>query len=135
MKQSVRWFVFLATLLFSLSGFAAAVIETATGQVRAGADAKAATAASAGQRVETGSVVLTGAKSLATLRFDDGHVAILHENTEFRVVEYSYVKDEPAKDRESVAHVALPHPGRTWSVPDDTFPPAGGLWPRRGAAA
>ena len=99
MKNSIRWFVFVGALLFSLTGFAAAVIETATGQVRAGPNAKAATAASAGQRIQTGSVIVTGAKSLATLKFDDGQVAVVHENSEFRVAEYVFVKDQPAKDR------------------------------------
>lgn len=99
MKTSIRGLVFLVAFLFSLSGFAAAVIETATGQVRAGPNAKAATAASTGQRVQAGSVVVTGAKSLATLKFDDGQVAVIHENSEFRVAEYVFVKDQPAKDR------------------------------------
>jgi hypothetical protein len=99
MKDSIRWLVFVGALLFSLTGFAAAVIETATGQVRAGPNAKAATAASAGQRIQTGSVIVTGAKSLATLKFDDGQVAVVHENSEFRVAEYVFVKDQPAKDR------------------------------------
>lgn len=99
MKPYIRWLVFLATLSFSLSVFAAAVIETANGQVRAGPNAKAATAASTGQRIQAGSVVVTGAKSLATLKFDDGQVAVIHENSEFRVAEYVFVKDQPARDR------------------------------------
>jgi len=99
MKKIVHVLVIFFGLLFSLSSFAAAVIETLNGPVRAGASAAAATAVAVGQRLNSGSVVVTGPKALVTMRFDDGQVVALHENTEFKVAEYSFSKDHPAKDK------------------------------------
>ena len=98
-KNAIRFALFLCGVLFSLYGFAAAVVETATGTVRVGASAAAAAVVSPGQRLQAGSMVVTGPKSQAILRFDDGQIMILHEQTEFRVAEYSFIKDEPGKDR------------------------------------
>ena len=99
MTSLVRTLIFFAWMLFSLSGLAAALVETATGNVRAGATAGAATAVSKDQRIQPGSVVVTGPGSLAVLRFDDGQVVALNENSEFRITEYSFAKDQPQKDR------------------------------------
>ncbi len=72
MKRAIRSLVFVWGVLFSLSVFASAVVESAKGDVKAGPSAKAATAVTAGQRVQPGSTVVTGARSSVTLRFDDG---------------------------------------------------------------
>ncbi len=98
-KNAIRFTLFLCGVLFSFYGFAAAVIETATGTVRVGASAAAAVAVSQGHRLEAGSTVVTGPKSQAILRFDDGQLVVLNEQTEFRVAEYSFIKDQPGKDR------------------------------------
>lgn len=99
MLRLIRTLTFFAWMLFSLSGLAAALVETATGNVRAGATAATAAAVSKDQRIEPGSVVVTGPASLAVLRFDDGQVVALNENSEFRITEYSFAKDNPKQDR------------------------------------
>lgn len=81
----------------SVSSFAAALVENMQGNARAGATAAAARAIRNGQRVETGAVITTGAKSFVTLRFDDGQAVVLNENAEFRITNYSFVKDDPQK--------------------------------------
>jgi len=98
-QYTIRSLVFALGLLASVSAFAAAVIETASGQVRAGPTALTATAVTVGQRIQAGSTVVTGPKAQATLRFDDGQYVLLHEHTEFRVAAYSYTKGAPANDR------------------------------------
>lgn len=98
-KNAMRFTLFLCGVLFSLYGFAAAVIETATGTVKVGATASVAATVSQGQRLQAGSMVVTGPKSQAILRFDDGQYVVLHENTEFKVNQYSFVKEDPSKDR------------------------------------
>ena len=93
----------LAVLLFGLSStfaaFAAGIIETLRGDVKAGISAAAASAASAKQRVNSGTTLVTGPKSAATIRFEDGQVIAIHENSEFKVSEYVFSKEAPAKDK------------------------------------
>ena len=45
-----------------------------------------------GSAIETGMVVSTGAKSSATLKFEDGQIFVLSENSTFRVADYRYDK-------------------------------------------
>jgi hypothetical protein len=52
-----------------------------------------------GQRIQAGSTVVTGTQSVVILRFDDGQAVVLNDNSEFRVAEYAFSKDAPAKDR------------------------------------
>jgi hypothetical protein len=49
--------------------------------------------------VLSGTSVITAPGSRVTLRFDDGQVVALHENTEFRIVESYYRPQEPTADR------------------------------------
>ena len=63
-----------------------------------GPTAVAATAAVTGQRIAAGTTVTTGTRSRAVIRFDDGQAIVLNENSEFRVTEYSFVREQPAKD-------------------------------------
>jgi hypothetical protein len=99
MKQSVRWLALVVGMLISLTAFASAVIESVAGDVRAGATAAAAKAVAMGQRIQAGTTVLTGTSSVVILRFDDGQAVVLNDNAEFRVAEYAFAKDAPAKDR------------------------------------
>jgi len=98
MSGLMRAFLLCLSLCFSLPGFAAAVVESATGDVKAGVSAAQSTAVAKDQRVETGSVVITGPKSLVVLRFDDGQAIALNENTEFKVAQYTYARDDATKD-------------------------------------
>ncbi len=99
MKQSARLLAFVFGMLISLSAFASAVIESVAGDVKAGPSAAAATEVKMGQRIQAGSTVVTGTKSVVILRFDDGQAVVLNDNSEFRVAEYAFAKDAPAKDR------------------------------------
>ena len=99
MKQSARLMAFVFGMLISLSAFASAVIESVAGDVRAGPSASAATAVATGQRIQAGQTVVTGTKSVVILRFDDGQAVVLNDHSEFRVAQYAFSKDAPAKDR------------------------------------
>ncbi len=99
MKRYFRWLGVIAGSLLCISAWASAVVESLNGDVRAGASAAAATPMTQGQRITAGTTVVTGANSRVILRFDDGHVTLLNDNTEFRVAEYTFAQAEPAKDR------------------------------------
>ncbi len=99
MQTWVRLLALSVALMSSPAGFAAGVIESAQGQVRAGAAATSATAVAVKQRIAAGTTLITGPKSRAVVRFDDGQVLVLHENSEFQVAAYAFVKDQPAKDK------------------------------------
>lgn len=98
MGIATRILVLAIGLFFSVLAMASSVVESITGSVRAGPTAAAAAPVSVGQRINAGTTVVTGAKSLVTLRFDDGQVMLLGNDTEFRVAEYSFSRQDPAKD-------------------------------------
>jgi hypothetical protein len=107
-RNTALWVAFaalavLASLNVAGDVFAAAVVETVAGDVKAGPSAKAVTAVSKGQRIEQGTTVVTGPKGLVVLGFDDGQKMIVNENSQFRVVGYSFNQDEPKKDLFSFA--------------------------------
>jgi hypothetical protein len=89
---------FLVVALFSASALASAVVESVTGDVRAGATPPSATALKVGQRVNAGDTVSVGAGGRTVLRFDDGQALLLNENSEFRIRTYSFIVAEPSKD-------------------------------------
>jgi hypothetical protein len=99
MKKTISGLAFVLGMLASLSAFAAAVIESVAGDVRAGPSAAASKSVAVGERIAAGSTVLTGNKSVVILRFDDGQAVVLNDNSEFRVAAYSFSKEAPAKDR------------------------------------
>jgi hypothetical protein len=86
--------LFSAFLLLFAAGSALAQV----GYVHALTGTATATAGSAqrplaiGSAIETGMVVSTGAKSSATLKFEDGQIFVLSENSSFRVADYRYNK-------------------------------------------
>lgn len=99
MRRVAYALAFVFSLLYSVSGLAAAVFETVVGDVKAGPSATQLAAASVGERVDPGAVVATGKGGLALLRFDDGQAVAVAENTEFKVAEYTYVPNDPKQDR------------------------------------
>lgn len=101
----MRWVALAALVMLNLAGnvFAAAIVETVAGDVKAGPSAKAVTPLAKGQRIEQGTTVVTGPKGLVILGFDDGQKIILNENSQFRVAGYSFNRDEPKKDLFSFA--------------------------------
>jgi len=97
-QYTIRSVVLALGLVLSLPAMSAAIFDSVTGDVKAGASASAATAASQGQRIEAGTTIVTGRGGRATLRFDDGKYVLLHEYTEFRISGYTFIKDQPARD-------------------------------------
>lgn len=90
--------MFFIAAALSVQTFAAATVESSTGDVRAGASPAAASTVSKDQRILPGTVVTTGPNSQVVLRFDDGQAMALGANTEFRVAEYHFEAAQPAKD-------------------------------------
>jgi len=94
---------FLAPLIFCVLGFAASsplfaqqgyvheVSGNVTGQVGPGQPATV----EKGQTLPNGSTITTGPKSYAVLKFEDGTVVLLKENTAFQVQSYSFQPKAP----------------------------------------
>lgn len=99
MRRTIYLLGFFLSFLYAVSSYAAAVFELVTGDVRAGPDSGRASAVRKDQRIEAGTVVTTGAKSVALLRFDDGQALALTENSEVKVAEYAYTQADPRRDR------------------------------------
>jgi hypothetical protein len=89
----------IASLFSAASAFSAAVVQEFKGDVRAGATPAQSKPVAPKQRVLSGTSLITSPGSRVTLRFDDGQVVALHENTEFRIAEFYYRPQEPAADR------------------------------------
>ena len=101
MQKSVRrlfvWLVLVA-FVFASEAQAAAIVESVTGDVKAGPSTNNLSAVAKDQKLDAGVTIVTGPKSVAVLGFDDGQKMVLAENTEFRITGYSFHKDEPKKD-------------------------------------
>jgi hypothetical protein len=89
---------FLA-LFSAASAFAAGVVQSIKGDVKAGRVGQPATAVTLDQRLTRGTAVVTGTDSQVILRFDDGQRVVLNQNTEFRIVEFRYVESNPKLDQ------------------------------------
>src|SRR5437899_12492291 len=81
------------------SAFGAAVVQESQGDVRAGATPSQSKPVTPNQRVLPGAVVTTAPGSRVVLRFDDGQIVALHENTQFRIEDFRYRLQEPEADR------------------------------------
>ncbi len=89
----------IAGLFSAASAFGAAVVQELKGDVRAGATPAQSRPVAPNQRVPSGTVVTTFPGSLVVLRFDDGQVVALHENTQFRIDDFRFRPQEPKADR------------------------------------
>lgn len=89
MKRHILW-VFA---LVSSVAWAGGSLKDVQGDVKVNAQA-----AAMGSKVDAGSMIKTGPASRATIRFDDGQIVVLGANTEFKVREYVYSKEDPSKD-------------------------------------
>ena len=96
--KGLLWFAFVALVLAGRAQ-AAAIVESLTGEASAGPSLTRTTPIAKGQRIDSGNYVVTGAKSLVVLGFDDGQKMVLNENTQFRITSYSFKQDEPKKDK------------------------------------
>jgi len=73
---------------------AAANVQSLRGNVQVGTQQ-----VSVNDRITTGAAITTGAGSQAVLKFDDGQVVVLDENTTFRITDFRYRQEEPRSDR------------------------------------
>ncbi len=81
------------------SVFGAAVVQELKGDVRAGATPAQSKPVVPNQRVLSGTLVTTAPASRVVLRFDDGQIVALHENTQFRIEDFRFRPQEPKADR------------------------------------
>src|SRR5262245_44472951 len=73
----------LLALALSSSALAQAVIESSSGDVRAGG-----APVRQGSRLDSGAALTTGPKSRAQLRFENGMEILLEEGSQFRLVDF-----------------------------------------------
>jgi len=104
MSTAQRWSFSSVILVLGIAGaaasaFGAAVVQELKGDVRAGATPAQSRPVAANQRVPSGTVVTTAPGSRVVLRFDDGQVVALHENTQFRIDDFRFRPQEPKADR------------------------------------
>src|SRR5882672_3766620 len=86
--------------LFSAAGaFAAGVVQSIEGDVRAGPIGKPVTVVTLDQRLASGTTVVTGPDAQVILRFDDGQRVVLGQSTHLRIVDFRYDEADPSMDR------------------------------------
>jgi hypothetical protein len=104
MFRLVRKTAFGAVVLtLSVTAHAAAVLESTSGDVRLSAGGQKPAAVKQGQRVKSGSTVVTGENGLAILKFDDEQKIAVAPNTELAIVDYNYNPKVAAADRAELA--------------------------------
>jgi FecR protein len=91
-------FLLLAGLLSTGWANAAALVETVSGDVQVERNG-VTSGIQANQRIEEGSTVHTSGSGRAVLRFDDGQLAALNPNTDFRIDGYRFDAAKPELDR------------------------------------
>jgi FecR protein len=79
--------------------YAGGVFDSVAGDVTVIAPNGSRTPAQRFADIPSGSVVSTGEGAQATLRFDDQSAVVLNQNTEFRIVDYSYNAAKPSTGR------------------------------------
>lgn len=86
--------ILAAALLASSHAHASAVVESMTGEVRAGNVAMVQ-----GARISSGATVVLGPQAKATLKFDDGMRVVLDRSTTFRITDFSHDAASASGDR------------------------------------
>ena len=99
MHMALRAFVLLFVLVFSPMALASAIVEAMNGTVRAGPSATTNDPVALGQRIGVGNTIVTGPRSHVSLRFDDGQIILLNDETEIRVEDYAYNQRDPDRDK------------------------------------
>ena len=89
-RRSLLWLAGIVLWLSAASAMATGVFEGVAGDVKSAVGAAPAVPVGNGEQIASGATVTTGAGAHAVLRFDDGQVIVLNQNTEFRVVNYAY---------------------------------------------
>ena len=88
--KKISVFLALLALFFCDLALAAAVATSVTGSVSAQAGSAPARVVRQGDQLNQGDTVITGANSTAVLKFDDGSVAALTQNSRMTVTAYQY---------------------------------------------
>ena len=92
-----------AALLLSVTVHATALVGSLSGDVRVVSGGQALVPVEQGERLDSGSTVITGADGLAILRFDDQQKVAILRNSEFTVVDYNYSAGVATADRSELA--------------------------------
>ena len=79
-------------------GHANGIFQSVSGDVRAAVGSAVPASVAKDQRVVPGTLITTGPGAQTIIRFDDGHAVVLSENTEFRVMQYSFDKEKAQSD-------------------------------------
>jgi hypothetical protein len=91
--------VFAATTLFagaSLAATAQGVVHELSGTVQVSVAKGKPTAAVKGQQLGNNTTITTGPKSSVIMRFADGTVVALEQNTSFQIQDYNYDEKQPS---------------------------------------
>lgn len=94
-------FLFLILAGFIWTGFASAAqviyVHDLSGEVRVAKGAAQPEAANKNQSLESDTVVTTGPKSHVVIKFEDGQVIALRENSSFHILDYRYDAQDAEK--------------------------------------
>jgi hypothetical protein len=89
----------VAGVAFAGAVQAAAVLSRVTGDVRTSIAGAPASPAALNEQLQPGSSVLTGGDAQAVIKFDDGQVVVLDQNTSFKLADFQYNAQKPAEGR------------------------------------
>jgi hypothetical protein len=92
--RTLGWALIAFSAAFATAAQAAANVQSMRGDVRVG-DQRV----NPNDRITSGASITTGAGAQAVLRFDDGQVVVLNENTTFRITDFRFRQEEPRNDR------------------------------------
>jgi len=92
--RTLGWALLGFTAAFAGAVHAAANVQSLRGSVQVGTQQ-----VNLNDRITTGAAITTAPGAQAVLRFDDGQVVVLNENTSFRITDFRYRKEEPRNDR------------------------------------
>ena len=89
-----KFIAFAAGVLVAAAAFATGTVTSVKGSARVGNQP-----VTENQQIPPGSLVTTGPGAQVVLRFADGQRVVLNENTELKIVDYSYTEANPQGDR------------------------------------
>ena len=89
-----KFIALAAGLLVAAAAFATGTVTSVKGSVRVGNEQ-----VTENQKIQPGSTVTTGPDAQVVMRFEDGQRVVLNQNTELKIVEYSYIEANPRGDR------------------------------------
>jgi hypothetical protein len=92
--RTLGWTLIAFSAAFATAVQAAANVQSLRGDVRVGDQQL-----NLNDRITSGASITTGAGAQAVLKFDDGQVVVLNENTFFRIADFRYRQEEPRHDR------------------------------------